>query len=62
MKESLQELKETKPLYGVIGEQQILDLQDLPTAQKIAKKTNGRVWEMLREDDNVTFLYPIEQK
>lgn len=54
-----EDLKEVKPLYAVMSEQKILDLQNLEVAQKIAKKTNSSVWEMLRDGDKVTFIYPI---
>jgi len=55
------ELKEVKPVYAVMTEQKILDLPNLEVAQKIAKKTNSSVWEMLRDGNHVTFIYPINQ-
>lgn len=56
-----EDLKEVKPLYAVMTEEKILDLQSLEVAQKIAKKTNSAVWEMLRDGNHVTFIYPINR-
>lgn len=57
--EKFPEQKEEPPLYAVTGEQRILDITSLKQAEDIAKKTNGKVWQIVREGTDVHFLFPV---
>lgn len=53
------EKKEEPALYAVVGEQRILDLHSIKQAEDLAKQTNGKVWQIVREGTDVHFLFPI---
>lgn len=54
------EAKENPDLFAVRNSvQNILDIQSIDLAEKIAKKTNGEVWRIIKADGIVIFLYPI---
>lgn len=55
-----QKAKEIPETYAVLGSEKLTDLYNLERAKKIAKETNGKVWAMVREGENIEFLYPID--
>ena len=57
--EAISKAKEDPELYAILGAEKILDIQSLEVAKKIAAKINARVWRMVRKNDEVEILYPI---
>jgi hypothetical protein len=53
------EIKEALPVYVVIAEQKFLDIMSIKQAQDLAQKTNGKVWQIIHEGEEVTFLFPV---